>query len=56
MYVLSDLIPDTRVELCVSAVSVCGAVGVPSTTTEYTNAIRKLTYINNKNTRILSIG
>ena len=42
MYVLSDLSPDTRVELSMSVVSICGAFGVLSTTTEYTNAIRKL--------------
>ena len=41
MYVLPNLIPDTRVEFSVSAVSICGAVGVLSTTTEYTNSIRK---------------
>ena len=45
MYVLPDLNPDTRVEFSVSAVtSVCGAVGVVSTTTEYTNTIRKSRY------------
>ena len=41
MYILPDLSPDTRVEFSVNAVSVCGAVGVVSTTTEYTNPIRK---------------
>ena len=57
MYVLPDLSPDTRVELSVSAVSICGAVGVLSATTEYTNDIRKLRHsIRLKNTLILSIG
>ena len=44
MYVLSDLSPDSRVEFSVNAVSICGAVGVLSTTTEYTNSIRKSRY------------
>ena len=44
MYVLSDLSPDTKVEFSVSAVSICRAVGVQSTTTEYTNSIRKSGY------------
>ena len=44
MYVLPDLSPDTRVEFSVIAVSICGAVGVVSTTTEYTNAIRESRY------------
>ena len=41
VYLLPDLSPDTRVEFSISAVSICGAVGVVSTTTEYTNTIRK---------------
>ena len=41
MYVLEHLNPATRVELSVSAVSICGAVGEPSSTTQYTNEIRK---------------
>ena len=44
MYVLPDLSPDTGVEFSVSAVSICGAVGVLITTTEYTNSIRKSRY------------
>ena len=44
MYILPDLSPDTRVEFSVSAVSVCGAVGVVSATTEYTKAVRKSSY------------
>ena len=44
MYVLPNLNPDTRVEFSVSAVSACGAVGVLSFTTEYTNAVRKSAY------------
>ena len=43
-YILPDLSPDTRVVFSVSAVSICGAVGVLSTTTEYTSSIRKLRY------------
>ena len=43
MYVLPNLNPDTRVEFFVSAVSACGAVGVLSSTTEYTNAVCKST-------------
>ena len=41
IYAVPNLIPDTRVEFSVSAVSVCGAVGEVSATTEYTNSIRK---------------
>ena len=41
MYFLSDLNPATRVRFSVSAVSVCGAVGVVSTTTEDTDSICK---------------
>ena len=41
MYFLPDLSPDTRARFSVSAVSVCGAVGVLSTTTEDTDSIRK---------------
>ena len=41
VYVLPDLNPDTKVEFSVSAVSICGALGVLSTTIEYTNSIRK---------------
>ena len=41
VYLLPNLSPDTRVEFSISAVSICGAVGVVSTTTEYTNTIRK---------------
>ena len=44
MYVLPDLNPDTRVEFSVGAVGVCGAAGVLSATTEYTNAVRTSTY------------
>ena len=44
MYILPDLSPDTRVEFSVAAVSICGTVGVVSTTTEYTNSIRKSIY------------
>ena len=44
MYVLLDLSPDTGVEFSVRAVSVCGAVGVVSTTIEDTNAIREKRY------------
>ena len=41
MYVLSGLSPATRARFSVSAVSVCGAVGVVSTKTEDTDSIRK---------------
>ena len=41
MYVFGDLAPSTGVEFSVSAVSICGLVGEPSDTTEYTDAIRK---------------
>ena len=41
MYVLEDLIPSTRVEFSVSAVSICGLVGEPSNATEHTDNIRK---------------
>ena len=44
MYVLLDLSPDTRVEFSVGVVNICGAVGVLSATTEYTNAVRKSRY------------
>ena len=40
-YTLDDLIPATGVEFSVSAVSICRAVGKPSTTHEYTTDIRK---------------
>ena len=50
MYVLPDLNPDTKVEFSVGAVGVCGAVGVLSTTTEYTNAVRKSRYTIMQNT------
>ena len=41
MYVLASLSPATRVKFSVSPVSVCGAVGKASITTERTEAIRK---------------
>ena len=41
MYELENLSPATRVKFTVSAVSVCGAVGKASATTENTKAIRK---------------
>ena len=44
MHVLPNLSPDTKVQFSVRAVSICGAVGVLSTTTEYTNSIRKSRY------------
>ena len=44
MYILPDLSPDTRVVFSMRAVSICGAVGVLSTTTEYTSSIRKSRY------------
>ena len=40
-YVLEELIPAMIVQFSVSAVSICRAVGEPSTTTEYTIDIRK---------------
>ena len=36
-----EVLPATSVQFSVSAVSVCGAVGEPCTTTEYTQDIRK---------------
>ena len=41
MYVLEDFPPSTKIDFSVSAVSTCGVVGESSSTTEYTNAIRK---------------
>ena len=41
MYVLANPTPANRVEFTVSAVSICGAVGEPSTTSENTDSIRK---------------
>ena len=41
MYVLASLSPATEVKFSVSAISICGAVGKASTTTEQTKAIRK---------------
>ena len=44
-YMLENLSPATRVDFIVSAVSICGAVGEQSTTSEITDAIRKSMYI-----------
>ena len=41
VYLLEDLTPSTKVEFSVRAVSNCGQVGEPSSTTEYTKPIRK---------------
>ena len=40
-HVLEELIPATSVQFSVSAVTICRAVGEPSTTTEETIGIRK---------------
>ena len=40
-YVLEELIPATSVQFSVSAVTICRAVGEPSTTTEETIDVRK---------------
>ena len=40
-YMLEDLNPATTVQFSVSAISICRAVGQPSTTSEHTNDIRK---------------
>ena len=42
MHTLVNLSPSTRVEFTVRAVSICGAIGIASTTSEATKSIRKL--------------
>ena len=44
MYMLENLTPSTKAEFSVRAVSNCGQVGKPSSTTEYTKSIRKSIY------------
>ena len=58
LYVLPDLIPDIRVEFSVSAVSICGAVGVLSTIYNWINKCYcRLRYrIWSKNSLVLSIS
>ena len=41
-HTLDNLSPSTRIEFTVWAVSICGAIGIASTTSETTKSIRKL--------------
>ena len=42
MHTLVNLSPSTKIEFIVWAVSICGAIGIASTTSETTKSIRKL--------------